>query len=337
MGLREGKHMFAKSTSRAFLLIAFACGASLAFAGDKPAFKKTKEISLPGGAFFDYLTVHEKKLYLAHSPKIEVIDLEKGEKVGEVEGVDGAHGIAIVAEAGRGFATAGTKNKLVVFDLKTNKATKEIATGKKPDAVLYVTTAKEVWTMNGKDGTVTCVDPTSLEVKKTIDVGGKLEFAVESPSRGMVYVNVEDQAVTAVIDTKKHEVVSRIKLEGGKDPTGLALDEKNGVLFVGSEKKLLYVDAVGGKVIGSQEIADGCDGVAFDPETGCAFASCGEGPTTVVHETDGKTFELVTRLETAPGARTCTLDRATHRVYIASSSKGDKTVKLLVFSPEESK
>src|SRR5436190_22433074 len=111
------------------LVLVIACFAGVALGGDKPAFKKTKEIPLPGGSFFDYLTVHEKKLYVAHSPKIEVIDLEKGEKVGEVPGVDGAHGVAIVTEAGRGFATAGTKNKLVVFDLETLKVTKEIATG----------------------------------------------------------------------------------------------------------------------------------------------------------------------------------------------------------------
>src|SRR5439155_7562183 len=104
-----------------------------------------------------------------------------------------AHGIAVVPAVKRGFATAGAKDKLVVFDLETLKVTKEIATGKKPDACLHVTTTNEVWTMNGKDGTVTCVDPSTLAVASTIEVGGKLEFAAESASRGQVFVNVEDQ------------------------------------------------------------------------------------------------------------------------------------------------
>jgi DNA-binding beta-propeller fold protein YncE len=305
---------------------------SLALAGDRPSYKKEKEITLPGGSFFDYLTVAGKRLYVAHSPKVDVVDLEKGEKVGEVEGVDGAHGIAIVDAVGRGFATAGTKNKLVVFDLASFKVTKEIATGKKPDACLYVTAAKEVWTMNGKDGSISCVDPSALEVTKSIDVGGKLESAVESVSRGLVFVNVEDQSTIAAIDVKKHEVVARYKLEG-KDPTGLALDDKTGVLFSGCEKLLVMTDATNGKNLGKQAIADGCDGVAFDPSNGCAFASCGDGPTSIVLEKDAQTFELLADVETATGARTCTLDKETHRVYIASSEKGQKSVKVLVFAP----
>lgn len=315
---------------RASIVLAAFAAASFAFAGDG-SFTKVREISLPGGSFFDYLLVSGKRLYVAHSPKVDVVDLESGKKVGEVEGVDGAHGIAILPELKRGFATAGTKNKLIVFDLETLKTTKEIATGKKPDACLYVSTTKEVWTMNGKDGTVTCVDPSTLEVTKSIEVGGKLEFAVESPSRGLVFVNVEDQSLCVAIDAKKHEVVARHKLDG-KDPTGLAIDEKTGVLFSGCEKKLVFTDAASGKNLGSVEIADGCDGVAFDAETGCAFASCGDGPTSVVREKDLK-FELVAKLETAPGARTCTLDAATHLIYIASSSKADKSVKVLVFEP----
>jgi hypothetical protein len=320
-----------RATITAVTLLA---GLGLAVAGDV-GIKKEKEISLPGGSFFDYLIVHGKRLYIAHSPKVDVVDPDAAKKVGEVEGVDGAHGIAIVPEVKRGFATAGTKNKLIVFDLDSLKTTKEIATGKKPDACLYVSTVNEVWTMNGKDGTVTCVDPSSLEVKKTIEVGGKLEFAVESKTKGLVFVNVEDQALCVAIDAKKHEVVARHKLEG-KDPTGLAIDDKNGVLFSGCEKKLVYTDAETGKNLGGQEIADGCDGVAFDPDTGLAFASCGEGPTTVVRERDRK-FELVSNLETAPGARTCTLDLATHRLFVASSSKGDKSVKVLVFAAEPGK
>jgi DNA-binding beta-propeller fold protein YncE len=308
--------------------------AGLALAGDKPTFKKEKEITLPGSAYFDYLTVFEKRLYLAHGTAIDVVDLESGKKVGEVPGVDGAHGAVIVKAAGRGFATSGQKNKLVVFDLAKLTVTKEISVGKKPDAILWVATTGEVWTMNGKDGSISCVDPNSLEVKKSIEVGGKLESCVEDAAKGRVYVNVEDQAVVVQIDAKEHKVLNRYKLDG-KDPTGLALDAKNGVLFCGCEKKLVFVDAATGKGLGSQEIADGCDGVAFDPASGCAFASCGESATTVVRESDGKTFELVARLETAPGARTCTIDGATHRVYIASSSKEDKSVKVLVFTPEK--
>jgi DNA-binding beta-propeller fold protein YncE len=82
-----------------------------------------------------------------------------------------AHGTAIVPDLKRGFSTSGKNSKLIVFDLGTLKMTNEVATGVGPDAVLYVSSLGEVWTMNHKGGTITCVDAKSLEVKKTIEVG----------------------------------------------------------------------------------------------------------------------------------------------------------------------
>src|SRR5271169_1326857 len=70
---------------RAALTIVLVSFASLALAGDKPSFKKEKEITRAGTtAYFDYLTVADGRLYVAHGNSIDVVDLEKGEKVGEV-------------------------------------------------------------------------------------------------------------------------------------------------------------------------------------------------------------------------------------------------------------
>src|SRR5262249_52980265 len=155
-------------------------------------FQKQREIALGAPSSFDYLTVDDasRRLLVAHGTKIEVIDLVKGEKVGTIEGLEGAHG-ALFAPGGRGFATSGRKNELVVFDPTTFKTDKTVATGTGPDAILWVATTKEVWVMNHRGGNVTCVDPASLEVKATIEVGGTLEFAAEWLEQGQVFVNIE--------------------------------------------------------------------------------------------------------------------------------------------------
>src|SRR5206468_211613 len=82
-------------------------------------------------------------------------------------------------------AASGKRAKLVVFDLETLKATREVDTGEGPDAVLYVATTKEVWAFNGKAKTVTCVDAATLEVKATIALEGKPELAVEHAEKGL--------------------------------------------------------------------------------------------------------------------------------------------------------
>src|SRR5579862_7250511 len=127
--------------------------------------RKQAEIVLEGGTSFDLLGIdsESQRLYVSHSPKIDVVDLKKGAKVGEVAGVDGAHQAVAVPEVHRGFASAGAKNRLVVFDLETLKVAKEVETGANPDGLLYVAALKEVWCFNGRGKNVTCVDVATLE------------------------------------------------------------------------------------------------------------------------------------------------------------------------------
>jgi DNA-binding beta-propeller fold protein YncE len=318
-----------------------ACGALAAplLAQDK-GFKKEAEIVLEGEPFFDYLTVDPaaKRLYVAHSPNVDVIDLEKSARIGTIPEVSKAHGIALWPELKKGFATSGAKNKAFVFDLESLKSAGEVKTGGNPDAVLAVTTTKEIWTFNGKSGDVSCIDPASLEVKATIKLPDKPEFAVEYPEKGMVFCNIEDKDCICALDAKKHEVLGTYALDPGKGPTGLAIDVKNGLLFSGCTEKLVAVDIATKKVVAALDIGKGCDGVAFDPGTGFVFASCGEGKTYVAHVKNATTIEALAPIETAPGARTCTVDPTTHRLYVCAGPKRNEkgAVKVLIFSSPSS-
>jgi DNA-binding beta-propeller fold protein YncE len=321
--------------SIAFLTVAALAGVALAA---DVTLRKEKEIPLPGKGGFDYVNADAaaRRAFVAHGTKIDVVDLDSGAVVGSVEGVEGAHGALLAPGTKLGFATAGRKKRLIAFDAATLKATKEIETGEGPDALLYVSTTKEVWTMNHRAGTVTCVDAASLEVKATIEVGGALESAVEYVAKGMVFVNVENKSQIAAIDAKKHEVLARWALDPAKEPTGLAIDEKKGVLFAGcGSGHMAVVDAATGKVLATPAIGDHCDACAFDPETGLAFASCGDGTTTVVRAGEDGTFTAAAKIDTAPGARTCAVDRKTHKLWVCAGTRGKDDVRLLVFGQGE--
>jgi hypothetical protein len=87
-------------------------------------------------------------------------------------------------------------------------------------------------------------------------------------------------------------------------------------------------------VVGGADIGEHCDGVAFDPETGNAFASCRD-LTGGVHVKGPTEFETLSGLETA-GGKTCCLDPKTHELYVMSGPRrGEKgTIKVLVFAPK---
>jgi hypothetical protein len=64
------------------------------------------------------------------------------------------------------------------------------------------------------------------------------------------------------------------------------------------------------------------DANAFDPTTGLAFASCGEGVLSVVHEDSPAKFSVVGNVATQSGARTMALDEKTHNVYLVTAKFG---------------
>ena len=153
------------------------------------------------------------------------------------------------------------------------------------------------------------IDPKSASVITTIQLGGSPEFAAVDKAAGRIYCNIEDKSEVAVIDTSKHEVIARWPLAPGEEPSGIALDAGHHRLFAGCHNKMMVMlDTESGKVVGSVPIGSGVDGCEFDDATQLAFASCGDGTTTIAREQaaqqidSGSIFENRTRREN-DGAR----------------------------------
>jgi YVTN family beta-propeller protein len=211
---------------------------------------------------------------------------------------------------------------VTVFELSSLKVLNKIKVGENPDAILYDPSSKRVFTFNGRSNDVSAIDAAKGEVVGTIKVDGKPEFAV-SDEKGLVFVNIEDKSELMALDPNKLEVKSRWPLAPCEEPSGLAIDRKHRRLFSGCGNKLMaMVDADSGKVISTLPIGDGVDANAFDPETGLAFASCGEGVLTVVHEDSADKFSVAESVPTKRGARTMALDPATHRIFVVTAEFG---------------
>ncbi len=79
------------------------------------------------------------------------------------------------------------------------------------------------------------------------------------------------------------------------------------------------MDAANGKVIATPAIGDHVDSNRFDPGTGFAFSSNGDGTLTVIHEDAPDKFTVVENVATQKGARTMEIDPVTHAVYLATA------------------
>ena len=307
-----------KSILLATTLLSF--GAAMAVDAAGVNYHLLNTIPVGGDGGWDYLSVDSgaQRLYVSHASKVVVIDLAKDAVVGEITNTPGVHGVARAPELNRGLVTCGRENKAALVDLKTLATLSKTDTGANPDGMLYEPGHQEFYTFNGRGESATVIDAKSGKVVATIPLGGKPEFAVADSTAGLVFNNLEDKSELVAIDTAKHTVVNRWPIAPGEEASGLAFDEKNHHLFLGCGNKLMaMVDSTTGKVLATVPIGDGVDANAFDPGTQLAFASCGDGTVTVA-KADGDKLTVVQTLTTEKGARTMTIDPATHKIYLAS-------------------
>jgi YVTN family beta-propeller protein len=280
-------------------------------------YKVLKEIKVGGDGGWDYLTMDSvaRRLYVSHANVVAVVDPDAGKVVGTIPDTQGVHGIAIASELNRGFTSNGRGNNVTVFDLKTLKAISQVTTGENPDSIRFEPKSGRVFTFNGRSNNSTAIDAKTGMVVATIPMGGKPEFAV-ADDKGHIYVNIEDKSEIVEIDAAKAAVSKRYSLMPCDGPSGLAIDVKKRHLFsVCGNRVMAISDPDSGKVLATPAIGQGTDGAAFDPSTGYAFSSNGDGTLTVVQENGGK-WEVVENLATQRGARTITLDEKTHNLYL---------------------
>jgi YVTN family beta-propeller protein len=319
-------------------------------------YQSAGEIPIGGEGGWDILTIDPtaNRLYLSHTTKVVVVDLGKNSVIGEITDTPGVHAFVAVPALQRGFSSNGKEAKASVVDLRTLKTISKIDTGQSPDAIVYEPKHREVYMFNHAGNSCTVIDAQTATVSTTIQLSGKPEFATVDEAAGRIYCNIEDKSEVAVIDTLKHEVIARWALAPGEEPSGIALDPRHHRLFAGCHNKMMVMlDTNTGKLIANVPIGAGVDGCAFDDTTQLAFASCGDGTTTIAREEAPDKLTVLQTLKTERGARTMALDPQTHRIYLPSAqfqpppspspgvspgrpSVVPNTLKLLVYGPTES-
>ncbi len=298
----------------------FFCFINLNAQAQKPKYKIAETISLTGDGGWDYLAVDEinQNLFVSHSSQVNVVSLKSNRQIAVVPETPGVHGIAIANALNRAYISCGRDSSVLVIDLTTFKPIDKVQiTGQNPDCILYDSFSNKVFTFNGRSSNATVLDANTLEVLATIPLAGKPEFS-QTDSKGKIYVNIEDKNSLVVINATTMKVESLWPISPGEEPSGLQLDNENHRLFsVCSNKLMIVTDALSGKIIATAPIGAGCDGVAFDPETKRIFSSNGEGTMTVIQQVNPDEYEVVENLKTQSGARTITVDKTTHHLFLS--------------------
>jgi DNA-binding beta-propeller fold protein YncE len=277
-----------------------------------------------GEGSWDYLAIEPQThaLYVTHSDRVEVVDTKSGKLIDSIGGLKGTHGVVFDGAGKYGYISDGKANAIIVFDRHSRQVVTSIPAGTNPDGMLFEPVTGTVWAFNGRSNNATIIDASQNKVVGTVDLSGRPEFPV-SDGKGTIFVNIEDKNEVVRLDAKTKKATATWSLSPAESPSGLAIDTAHRRLFsVCDGKRMVVLNADTGKIVATPEIGDGPDAAAFDPKTGLAFSSNGDGTLTVVQEKSPDSFTVVQTIPTQKGARTMALDPTTGRIYLPSAQFG---------------
>ncbi|HEX4138021.1 MAG TPA: hypothetical protein VHY84_25655 [Bryobacteraceae bacterium] len=298
--------------------------AVLLCAQSSSSYRITHTWTLGGDGSWDYVVPDppHHRVFIARQNRLMVVDEDNGTLLGEVTGINGAHGTAIAESTGHGFATSGNDQSVVMFDLQTYKALGRIPAAEDADAIVYDPASNRVFTLNGDAHSSTVIDPRQGTLITNIPLGGKPEYGA-SAGDGKVYANLTDTNEVVEIDAKAAMVVRRWPTAPCKAPVSMAIDTAHHRLFSGCRSGLMAVsDYQAGKIVTTLPIGMGVDGAGYDPASGNAFASNADATLTVIHQDTADQYHVVENVRTPPASRNMGLDPTNHRIFVASAKFG---------------
>lgn len=309
---------------RHFLVLLIAALAISATGQSPAAYHITHSYALGGDGGWDYVVPDppNHRVFIARQTRVMVVDEDTGRLLGEVIGINGAHGTAIAADTGHGFATSGNDQSVVMFDSKTYKPLSRIPAAEDADAILYDPSSKRIFTLNGDAHSSTVIDAKEGKLITNVPLGGKPEYGV-SAGDGKVYANLTDSNEVVEIDAGAAKVTHRWSTSPCKQPVSMAIDAAHHRLFSGCRSGVMAAsDYEAGKVVATVPIGSGVDGAGFDPASASVFASNADGTLTVIHQDSPDQYHVAETVQTPKGSRNMGLDASNHRIFVASGKFG---------------
>ncbi len=295
-----------------------------ALSAQQGPYKILADKKVAGAGSYDYVYADEvnRRLYIPRlggaDSRLTVFDLDTLAPVKEIAET-GGHGVAVDHASNHGFVSS---SPVVMFDARTFATLKTIPVQGRPDGIEE--DDGRIYVLSHAQPNVTVLDAKDGSMLATIDAGGAVEQAV-SDGKGHLFIDLEDKAAIAVIDTAKLQLTGTYDLSGkGDGCAGLAIDRTTEVLFAACSEPnvMVMLSARDGKIFTTLPIGKGADGATFNPATKEAFTAQGDGTFTVIKENAATSFAVEQTLETPKRARTITLDKKTGHIFTVTAEFG---------------
>ena len=288
---------------------------------------KVAKFDIKGEGGTDYVTVETAtgRVFVSRSTHVMVVEGATGKVLADIPNTPGVHGVGIAPKAGHGFTTNGGDQTVTMFDLKTLAVIKQIKVGPGLDGIMYDEPDDKIILTNHSRpiGTLTAIDPVTGDITATVELEDTAPEGAAADGRGHIFVNNEGKNTIQVIDVKTWKATASWPLAPCEGPTGIAYDKTTNRIFSGCSNTSVVVDPGTGKVVASIKNGTRVDALGWDPSKKLIYIpNGGEGNVTVVHQDSPDSYTVVATVTTFLGAKTITVDPATHNAYLFQPERG---------------
>ena len=292
-------------------------------------------IPIPPGAEpglgFDHADVDRtgRHMYVAHTgaDRVDVLDCDQRTFLRSIPDLPGVAGVLIEQADDLLITSDRAAARVSVFRCSDEQLLGRVAVGPHPNGLAYDRKRRRVYAFNlgeplGENCTSSVVDLDTRTVIAELPLPGRPRWAVYDGDRDVVYANIREPAVIAVIDCKRVAIVRSLAIPAA-GPHGLWLDR--GRLFCAADGGTLVVlDRDSGAVLDEQPLPGVPDVIMLDPDLQQLYVAVGDPGTISVFT--GDPLEHVETVETEAGAHTCGWDPATRSLYVFAPNSGGAIV-----------
>ncbi|WP_373321201.1 YncE family protein [Paraburkholderia flagellata] len=288
--------------------------------GDLPLMH-VEDVPLPGRASrFDYESYDPGRhlLFIAHLGDSEVVvfDTVASRVVARIPGISAVHGVLVVPELSRVYASATGTNEIVAIDERTLRIIARAPGGVYPDGMAYAPDARKLYVSDERGETETVIDVPGNRRIATIPLDGEAGNSQYDPVSRHIFVNVQTRRQLVEIDPGSNTIVSLTDLPGAKGNHGLLIDPASRLAFIACEdnNRLLVLDMRTMMVIAAFDVGGDPDVLAFDPAMHMVYVA-GEAGVVSMFRVGASRVAKIGEGHVGPNAHVVGVDAATHRSY----------------------
>jgi DNA-binding beta-propeller fold protein YncE len=266
---------------------------------------------------------------------VEVLDLQKGERVHSITGLGAPQGVGYVPGVNRLFVADDKGGICKIYDGKSFQQISELNLEDDADNVRYDSATRKVYVGFGSGG-IAIVNATDGKQIGSIKLSAHPEaFELEKNGR-RIFVNVPNARQVAVIDRDKGEVIAKWQTDRAFGNFPMALDEANHRLFVGCRlpSKLVVLNTDSGNVVVKIDISGDPDEVFYDNKHHRIYTICGAGKINILDQIDPNTYAVSTKIDTTDGARTGLFVPERHALFVAIPHRGSQDAEIREYEIE---